>query len=314
VPHVTFIHGISNKPPAADLLRIWRDTLAGTAAPLPLGDLGVTSSLVYWADLLYEAPDTDLTAYEGVLESTPAAVDAAGDAPPPQARTPEEAEFIARLRATLAGEPDLELAGVLPGPAMAATARQGTLERVPLPWFLKQRVMNAFLRDVHHYLFDVEFGPPGRPPVHIQQVIRQRFLDAVCAPAVSRPHVVVSHSMGTVIAYDCLKRLDACATVDGLITIGSPLGLDEVQDKLKPGWSRADGFPSDKVAGGWTNLFDRLDPVCGFDPQVASDFGRADVRVVEDIPVQNEGTWRHSATKYLRQPAFGAALRRMLAV
>ena len=61
MPHVTFIHGISNKPPAEDLLRIWRETLASTAAPLPLGDLGVTTSLVYWADLLYDAPDSDLS-------------------------------------------------------------------------------------------------------------------------------------------------------------------------------------------------------------------------------------------------------------
>src|SRR5688500_6156118 len=136
-----------------------------------------------------------------------------------------------------------------PGPALAATPRQGTLERVPLPWFLKQRVMNAFLRDEHHYLFDNEYGPPGRPAVRIQQVIRRRFLDAVCQPAVSRPHVVVSHSMGTVIAYDCLKRLDGCATVDGLITMGSPLGLDEIQDKLTPEWSRAEGFPSATVTG-----------------------------------------------------------------
>ena len=159
-----------------------------------------------------------------------------------------------------------------PPPARRPT-RQGTLERVPLPWFLKQRVMDAFLRDVHHYLFDVEFGLPGRPPVRIQQVIRRRFLDAVAGTGRQRPHVVVSHSMGTVIAYDCLKRVDGCAAVDGLITIGSPLGLDEIQDKLQPGWTRADGFPPRRSAGGWTNLFDRLDPVCGFDPQLASDYG-----------------------------------------
>ena len=314
MPHVTFIHGISNKPPASDLLRIWRQTLAGAATPLPLGDLGITSSLVYWADLLYDPPDSDLAAHEGVLENTPAAIDGSGDAPPPQPQSPEEAEFIARLRATLAGEPEVEVAAAGPGPALAATPRQGTLERVPLPWFLKQRVMNAFLRDVHHYLFDIEYGPPGRPAVRIQQVIRRRFLDAVCEPAVSRPHVVVSHSMGTVIAYDCLKRLDGCATIDGLITIGSPLGLDEIQDKLTPGWSRAEGFPSATVTGRWTNLFDRLDPVCGFDPQLASDYGRPAGAAVEDIPVQNEGTWRHSATKYIRQPAFGAALTRMLGI
>ena len=275
MPHVTFIHGISNKPPAPDLLRIWRQTLAGAATPLPLGDLGVTSSLVYWADLLYDPPDSDLAAHEGVLENTPAAIDGSGDAPPPQPQIAGGGR-VHRAPPGNAGRGAGGRSGRRRGPvaALAASPRQGTLERVPLPWFLKQRVMNAFLRDVHHYLFDIEYGPPGRPAVRIQQVIRQRFLDAVCAPAVTRPHVVVSHSMGTVIAYDCLKRVDGCATVDGLITIGSPLGLDEIQDKLTPGWSRADGFPSAKVTGGWTNLFDRLDPVCGFDPQLASDYGR----------------------------------------
>ena len=37
--HVTFIHGIANKPPPADLLRIWRETLANAADPLH-GDPG----------------------------------------------------------------------------------------------------------------------------------------------------------------------------------------------------------------------------------------------------------------------------------
>jgi len=40
VPHVTFVHGISNKPPADDLLRIWGEATANAAEPLPLGDLG----------------------------------------------------------------------------------------------------------------------------------------------------------------------------------------------------------------------------------------------------------------------------------
>ena len=119
--------------------------------------------------------------------------------------------------------------------------------------------------------------------------------------------------MGTVIAYDCLKQVGACAALDGLITLGSPLGLDEVQDKLQPGWSRADGFPHEKIAKGWVNLFDRLDPVCGFDPVLANDYQQIEEARVEDIAVQNDGTWRHSATKYLRQPAFCSALRRLLA-
>src|SRR5215467_15706344 len=101
MPHVTLIHGISNKPPPEDLLRIWRQTLANAAEPVPLGDLGVTSSLVYWADLMYERPDDDLSAYEGVLESTPAAIDASGGAELPVASTPAEAMFLQAMRGRL---------------------------------------------------------------------------------------------------------------------------------------------------------------------------------------------------------------------
>jgi hypothetical protein len=308
--HVTFVHGIANKPPAEDLLNIWRRTLEQAEVPVPLGDLGVTSSLVYWADLMYDKPDEDLAAHEGVLENTPEAVDAGGDARMPVPATPEEAAFLASLRRHLTTLDDTEI----DHPAAAATVG-GALERVPLPWFIKKRVMETFLRDVHHYLFDVEFAPPGRPPpVHLQQTIRRRFVDALTAPGITGPHVVVSHSLGTVIAYDCLKRVDGCPAIDGLITIGSPLGLDEVQDKLQPGWSKADGFPGDRLRGRWFNLFDRLDPVCGFDPQLDNDFVRGGASAVLDQVVQNSGAWRHSAVKYLRQPAFGNALRELLGV
>lgn len=310
MPHVTFIHGIANKPPAPDLLRIWRRALADAADPLPLGDLGVTSSLVYWADLMYGKPDDDLSAHEGVLENTPQAVDGSGGDSPPQPRTREEAEFLGRLRAEMTTMSDAELAAA-DAPAVPDQP-QGALERVPLPWFLKKRIMNAFLRDVHHYLFDVEYAAGGGPPVRIQQTIRKRFVDVVCNAEVTRPHIVVSHSMGTVIAYDCLKRVSDCAGVDGLITIGSPLGLDEIQDKLRPEWTRTNGFPREKVAKHWVNIFDRLDPVCGFDPSLANDYRESDAGIVQDVVVVNDGAWRHSATKYLRQPAFGNSLRGML--
>jgi hypothetical protein len=309
--HVTFIHGIANKPPAADLLRIWREALANSADPLPLGDLGVTSSLIYWADLMYEKPDEDISAHEGVLENTAEAVDGGGGAQLPTPRTAEEAAFIDAMRKHLTEMSDAEIAA---NPPAVPANPQGALERVPLPWFLKKPIMNTFLRDVHHYLFDVEFAPPGRPPAPIQKTIRRRFVEALGAQGITGPHVVVSHSMGTVIAYDCLKRVADSARVDGLITLGSPLGLDEVQDKLQPEWRRDDGYPHERLAGGWVNVFDRLDPVCGFDPQFANDYCKAGVAVVEDIAVKNEGAWRHSITKYLRQPAVCRALRTMLRV
>jgi hypothetical protein len=312
--HVTFIHGIANKPAPDDLLAIWRRTLAEASDALPLGDLGVTSSLVYWADLMYEKPDDDLAAHEGVLENTPAAIDASGGAELPVPASPREQAFLNAMRRRLTTLSDEEIDASLDGPVPAGVAAAAALERVPLPWFLKKPLMAVLLRDVHHYLFDTEFGPPGKPAVRIRKTIRERFLQTLAAAGTSEPHVVVSHSMGTVIAYDCLKRAAGCPPVDGLITIGSPLGLDEIQDQLQPEWTRGDGFPGLCVRDRWFNLFDRLDPVCGFDPELGNDYRRSDAATVIDQAVVNTGAWRHSATKYLRQPAFVKALRSLLKV
>ena len=126
------------------------------------------------------------------------------------------------------------------------------------------------------------------------------------------PHIVVSHSMGTVIAYDCLKRVKDAPVVDGLMTIGSPLGLDEVQDKLRPEWTRDNGFPFEKVQGVWSNVYDKLDPVAGFDPNLANDFRRDAKTVVDDLNEQNYGSWRHDISKYMRGQHLREKLRGLL--
>ena len=311
MPHVTFIHGISNKPAAVELLKIWRRALADSGDdPLALGNLGVSSSLVYWADVMYAAPDPDVSAHEGVLVNTPAAVDGSGDPPLPVPVSPESAAFIKALRHQLTDLSDAEIATTSQAPVPTGTKG---LERVPLPWFLKKPIMAAFLRDVHHYLFNVESTPRPGETYRVQDEIRRRTVDLL-EQADSRPHIVVSHSMGTVIAFDCLKRVVDCPGVDGLITLGSPLGLDEVQDKLRPGWSRDQGFPLEKVKGDWVNVFDRLDVVCGLDPNLRNDCKRNAVESVKDIAVENTGAWRHSATKYYRQAKLLQELRRMLGV
>jgi hypothetical protein len=310
--HVTFIHGMCNKPPADVLLRFWSQCLKDGPEPLALADIGVTTSLVYWADLLYDKPYEGSPSEESVARGEAAVLEAAeiesaGVGSPPVPRNAEEASFIAGLTAKMEAVPDAAVEDATPVDGEQPPA---SLERVPLPWFVKKEVLNTYLRDVHHYLFDVPFAPPGREPVPIQRTIRRRFVDALCSPPVSRPHVVVSHSLGTVIAYDCLQRLADCPPVDGLLTIGSPLGLDEIQDRLKPEWSRDDGFPTRVRA--WANVYDRLDPVCGFDPALANDFRSRGADRIEDVAVVNDGRWRHSASKYLRQPALRRALRRLL--
>ena len=200
--------------------------------------------MVYWADLLYEKAEEDLR-LRGRAGEHGRGHRRRRRRRTARPRTAEEAAFLAGLRAKMTALSEAELAVGEPPPVPAHP--QGALERVPLPWFIKRRFLDAYLRDVHHYLFDVEFGLPGKPPVRIQQTIRKRFVDAVAGPDVSRPYIVVSHSMGTVIAYDCLKRVGARGRRRP-DHARSPLDLDEVQDKLQPGWTVPMGSPARRSA------------------------------------------------------------------
>jgi hypothetical protein len=121
---------------------------------------------------------------------------------------------------------------------------------------------------------------------------------------------VVAHSLGTVISYDCLKRVAATKKIDALVTLGTPLGLSEVQDKLKPEWSKDDGYPTELPR--WTNVVDRLDPVCAADPIITNDYRRHKETVVLDEVVANPGVMRHPSGKYFRQPVVQEAVRQGL--
>ncbi|MBB3525911.1 hypothetical protein HJB84_28450 [Rhizobium sp. NZLR1b] len=311
--HVTFIHGIGNKPKAKELHDIWLRSLATGAGGIDLGGEGVTSSMVYWADVLYADPDPNVAAYESFEATTAKEVEADATARTPIPATIDEATFISGLALKLGGTlaaaetveaipPNRELDGM-------------PYERIPLPWPIKKAFMETFLRDVHHYLFNVEFTPRPGTTFKVQDEIRKRFVKAVAEGSKSgEPQIVVSHSMGTVIAYDCLKRVPGIQKIGGLMTIGSPLGLDEIQDKLRPEWSRPNGFPSERVEGGWVNVFDRLDPVAGFDPFLKNDYQRDGKGDIEDVAVLNEGAWRHSIVKYLRAPDLRRGVEKLLAL
>jgi hypothetical protein len=65
--------------------------------------------------------------------------------------------------------------------------------------------------------------------------------------------------------------------------------------------SRDARFPGETVSGGWINVFDRLDPVCGFDPELANDFRKNGAATAVVLHRDVLDAWRHSITKYLRQ-------------
>jgi predicted phosphodiesterase len=325
MPHITFIHGIENKPSAERLKELWCEALAADGG-LNLAELGVTVSMVYWADVLYESPLTEAilemlggVAAESLVESLAESPGSVVPAPTPEivqdlGAAASESSEKARFLAGVAGK--FSIAWMRMSAGTASPAEFGGIEeRIPLPWAVKEPLMANLLRDVHHYLFNEEFSPRPGVSFRVRDEIRRRFVDVLRrASPVDGRHVVVSHSMGTVIAYDCLLRVEDCPKIDGLMTVGSPLGLDEIQDQMAPEWSRRNGFPGRKLDGEWVNVYDRLDPVAGFDPNLANDFRRNGERVVTDISEPNHGWWRHDIAKYLRGPKLRKSLADLLAI
>lgn len=308
--HVTFIHGIGNQAEPERMLRGWKRALADGGDGVDLDVFGVTSSLIYWADVMYEAntdasKDQESMIFEGVSENDVPEIDESYL----EAADEKERAFIEAFTETY--HLDADESTPVPDISDVNVEAAYLLEAIPLPWALKKPLMKILLRDVHHYLFNFEHTPRPGDNYLVQDEIRERFLDSL-ASVNSRPHVVIAHSMGTVITYDVLKRVSGSGPVDTVITLGSPLGLSEIQDQMKPEYSSDDGFPEE--LGSWYNFSDRLDPVCGVDPKIANDYKRGGRDEVRDLIVKNNGWFRHPVTKYLRQPTLQEAVRSALSV
>ena len=248
--HLIFIHGLANKPPKNDLKRIWLEALAEHREANPgfdLGAVGVRSTLVYWADLFFDKP-LPTNNYERNSEEL-------SDSVAEDIVLASDAWMIAMLKRFPMDENSI---------FKDATIDDGTIgqdyERIPIPWPVKKQMIRHFLQEAHDYLFNID---------NIRTKIRERVIDAINQVKKDEQIVLVGHSQGAIIAYDVLTGVHDCPIVDGLMTLGSPLGIDEVQDKLT--WSRDNGFPN-KLKGNWVNVYDEFDAVACLDPKHTNDF------------------------------------------
>ncbi|WP_233508237.1 hypothetical protein [Spongiactinospora gelatinilytica] len=125
------------------------------------------------------------------------------------------------------------------------------------------------------------------------QRIREAVLDCVlqAMPQDGRL-VLVSHSLGTVVAMDLLTRLGPRADVELLVTAGSPLGMDAVNRRLLAGGPRR----PDRVAR-WVNTWCPLDPVAIACPLRGHWPGEP-----AEIPVANPASRAHDIEEYLAHP------------
>lgn len=138
--------------------------------------------------------------------------------------------------------------------------------------------------------------------MYLRNIGIQRIIDEGLQRAVTPDEetVIIGHSLGTVVAYNVLThKAPANWLVTSLITLGSPLGVSAIVDRLAP-----ISFPGDIES--WFNAFDPADTVA-LHPLDSRHFPVTPA--VENYPsVHNRTRNRHGVSGYLRDPGVAARI------
>ena len=224
MPQVVFIHGIGETPgPGVDEARAaWIDALA---APMPIDVdewLRANSAMVYYQDWAWN-PDRGehVRRSERTWERRRATVSEVGD----EARAaydavePERVADLARVADRFSESEAVLRASHRVADQMSA---------------FNMWQVSAFLEDLHGS--------------------RDEVLRRVADTVGSDTRVIVAHSLGSVVAYQAIHELGL--TVETLVTLGSPLGVDGyILPRLRP----AARFP--ETVDRWLNISHPNEPV-----------------------------------------------------
>ncbi|MEV6554197.1 hypothetical protein AB0M22_00655 [Nocardia sp. NPDC051756] len=303
---IVLVHGIAQEQAAADTLEAqWLPGLAGGVRNH--GDNELADRL--WRNGLPGEISTRMAFYGNQFLAEGAQGTAVGDLSDEQLELMEQlaeewlataAEFAGDQRDRVTAQ---RLSAVPPPEAKAqgakAALRPALNALVRLRWFapfgvgLAEKFVVRALSQVTRYFTD--------------PAVREYAQQQVLAHIGPETKLVIAHSLGSVVAYEALHRVDQEVA---LLTMGSPLGLRTViYDRLRPQPSTVP-----KSVASWHNLVDRddlvaahLDLVPYFPP-----FPGADVAPITEEPLDN-GASPHDSTNYLTKAITGGIVAKALA-
>lgn len=282
---LVLVHGRSQEHKDSKALKVeWLDALAEGLAKsnlqLPIADNDVR--FAFYGDALYDL--TNGKSADAAAEIVVRGTDADADE---QRFTRSVLEEIRQN----AGISDAQL---------AAAAGEDVVRRGPQNWEWFQGILQAidryvphgsgtsialFTRDVYQYLKNSA----------IRQLIEDGVSKAI-TPGVET--VVVSHSLGTVVAYNLLRREGHLRNwkVSLFVTVGSPLAITEIRKTLK-------GFAPTRCpecAAAWFNAMDERDVVALYPLNTARfPLDPLNPAILNKIDVRNRTRNRHGIAGYL---------------
>jgi subtilisin family serine protease len=254
---VIYIHGIGAQNPAQQLRQDWDTALFGQAMP--------DTEMAYWADIRHPAGrgigTRALRPADGALKSI------------------EAQRFIAAMQKAI-------------GPHIPKAVSRATMQTRIFGSFtgigdaLFDLFSKTFVHDTAAYFFDTAQ----------RREMQQRLIDVLNRHP-DEPVLLVAHSQGTIIAYDVLQKL-AGRTSSGkalrislFVTLGSPLGIDEIQSRLVQPLVVPEGVAA------WANFVDLMDPVA-LDKGLKDEF-HGKIKISDTLVHNSVGFNPHAALGYL---------------
>lgn len=283
------IHGLGNKPAAAQLHDWWLSAMHEGLERIGKPREDIPFKMVYWADISNPVP------------LDPAMTDPAN---PLYLKEP----YSANPRTLPSRRPRQLKAQVL-------KFLEEHLDRLFLRRNLSEKFPGASAKIIEHYFSELntyytdECRSLENEDCSAKAVIQARLLNTLREFA-GYKIMLLAHSMGSIIAFDVLWDPSVDSSIDTFVTMGSPLGMPPIvarnfvaQKALHPGLLRP-GAP-ECITAHWYNLSDRRDTIA-LDHTLRDDYGSnqkavkaIDLLVRNDYKANGE-TNPHKSYGYLR--------------
>lgn len=269
---VLFVHGRAQGGKSeASLLSEWRKAL----------DAGLASAgLTLGANL-----DFDMPFYGAVLDDFVKRADLPGPSEIVQMGGGADPRFEQFAQSALL---EISVAGGIADAEIQQEMPDGPQEMGPQNWEWVQAIVKVIDRKwpkfsggtIERFLKDVY--------LYLDKPVVRKTIDAIVEEKLTTNRtLVVGHSLGSVVAYNVLRRSQI--DIAGFVTIGSPLGIKAISGQL--------GLPANPAGSRWLNAYDERD-IVALNPLDEIHFPVAP-KIENFAGVRNDTANRHGISGYL---------------
>jgi hypothetical protein len=286
------VHGLGNKPPQGLLRKWWINAICEGFRKIDQKPSFFKFELLYWAHFIHPTPlNPDIIDHNDPLYIEEPYVASSAN------RTMEDKSNKKRILSLLEKQMDKLLLN----------------EDLSINFSgISDLIIHHFFRDLEIY-FTTNVTDSKNVSTDIKNKLKQMLHKYK-----NDEIMLLTHSMGTIVAYEALQELKNSVNIDTLVTIGSPLGIPVIMSKMFKRLNSSNLMLKkltvpECVSNRWINISD-LDDKVAVNYDLADDYPANSKGVaVEDFQVRNDYEYQHKANPhklygYLRTPEIARIL------